>query len=119
MAHVTNNNFVDAKEISETKTKNQAKAFMSWEVVNSDGTRILDEEGNPYLRSDKDIPFWQNPNFKSVAEDTLIALAKGYAERSDGDPLELTMKVKIKPYIPKERLSPEDLFAALGIFKTM
>ena len=110
---------IDAKELSneKTKEKNQAKAFMSWEVVSDTGERILDKEGKPVLRSDKDIPFWQNKNFKSAAEDSLIALAKQCAENNDGAALELTLKVKIKPYTPKPKADPQELAMALGLFQ--
>jgi len=119
MALQTKSKIRDAKEVAEEAQakKNQAKAFMAWEVVNPDGTPILDDEGKPQLKSDKDIPFWQNPNFKSAAEDTLIALAQQYAENSDGDGLELTLKVKIKPYTPKPKKPLEELAALLGISK--
>lgn len=111
---------VDVQEVSDNKTKekNAAKAFMSWEVVNNDGTQILGDDGKPFLRSDKDIPFWQNPNFKSAAEDTLIELAKQFDEQYE-KPLELVLRVKIKPYVPKERTPIEDIASRLGLFGTM
>ena len=114
------NAFTPVEELSEQKTKekNSAKAFMSWEVVRDDGSLILDEDDKPFLRSDKDIPLWQNPNYKSAAEDTLIALAKQFYGEYE-QPLELTFKVKIKPYIPKEKTPIEDIAAKLGIFRSM
>ena len=111
---------VDVRELSDNKTKekNAAKAFMSWEVVNNDGTQILDEDGKPFLRSDKDIPFWDNPNYKSASEDILVELAKQFHEHYN-KPLELTLKVKIKPYAPKEKAPIEDIASRLGLFGTI
>ena len=102
----------------ETKTnanhKNPARAFMSWEVVAEDGTPIIDADGVPVLKSDKDIPFWDNPQYKSVSEDILVELANKCVEASE-QPLELTYKVRIKPYVPKERKSADELLSLLGL----
>lgn len=105
--------FTNAKTVADEKAavKNQAKAFISWELVNADGSELLREDGSPLLRSDKDIPLWQNKLYPSVAEDQLIALAQG----SEEGYIELTLRVKVKNYIPKEKTSTEELFAALGI----
>ena len=96
------------------KDRNPAKAFMSWEVVSEDGTPILDTDGVPVLKSDKDIPFWDNANYKSASEDTLVELANKCVE-ANGQPLELTLKVRIKPYTPKERKSVDELLSLLGL----
>lgn len=96
------------------KDRNPAKAFMSWEVVSEDGTPILDTDGVPVLKSDKDIPFWDNANYKSASEDTLVELANKCVEAT-GKPLELTLKVRIKPYTPKERKSVDELLSLLGM----
>ena len=107
---------VDVQELSNKK--NAAKAFMSWEIVETNGNPILDEDGRPCLRSDKDIPFWDNPNYKSASEDILVELAKQFHEHYN-KPLELTLKVKIKPYAPKEKAPIEDIASRLGLFGTI
>ena len=108
----TMGDFMDNK--ANGKDRNPAKAFMSWEVVTANGSRILDADDVPVLKSDKDIPFWDNANYKSAGEDTLIELANKCVEAT-GQPLELTLKVKIKPYVPKERKSADELLTLLGL----
>lgn len=106
--------FTDAKDAANEKAvKNQAKAFMSWELVDWDGARFLKEDGTPFLKSDKDIPLWQNKSYPSASEDQLIALAQG----SEDGVVELTLRVKVKQYTPRERITTEELFEALGIRK--
>ena len=104
--------FIETK--NQANHKNPARAFMSWEVVSEDGTQILDADGVPVLKSDKDIAFWDNANYKSVSEDTLVELANKHLEAT-GKPLELTLKVRIKPYTPKERKSADELLSLLGL----
>ena len=107
----TMGNFIETK--NQTKERNPARAFMSWEVVAEDGTPILDADGVPVLKSDKDIPFWDNPQYKSASEDTLVEMANKF--EASGQPLELTLKVRIKPYTPKERKSVDELLSLLGM----
>ena len=104
--------FIDTK--NSGKDRNPARAFMSWEVVNADGSRILDADDVPVLKSDKDIPFWDNAHYKSAGEDILVELANKHLEAT-GKPIELTLKVKIKPYVPKERKSADELLSLLGM----
>ena len=108
----TMGNFIETK--NQTKERSPAKAFMSWEVVSEDGTPILDADDVPVLKSDKDIPFWDNTNYKSASEDILVELANKCVE-ANGQPLELTLKVRIKPYVPKERKSADELLSLLGL----
>ena len=108
----TMGDFIETK--NQAGHKNPAKAFMSWEVVADDGIPILDADGVPVLKSDKDIPFWDNPQYKSVSEDLLVELANKCVE-ANGQPLELTLKVRIKPYVPKERKSADELLSLLGM----
>ena len=108
----TMGDFIETK--NQANHKNPAKAFMSWEVVAEDGTPILDADDVPVLKSDKDIPFWDNPQYKSASEDTLVELANKHLEAT-GKPLELTLKVRIKPYTPKERKSADELLSLLGL----
>ena len=108
----TMGDFIETK--GNGKDRNPAKAFMSWEVVAEDGSRILDADDVPVLKSDKDIPFWDNAHYKSAGEDTLVELAHKCVEAT-GKPLELTLKVRIKPYVPKERKSADELLSLLGL----
>lgn len=120
MADQTNiSNFQSAKDVSDAKTKkkNQVKAYMDWEMVNPDGTRILKADGTPVLRSDKDIALWGNSGqYKSKADEQLIL---GALEKDKtGEFLELTLKVRIKAYTPAPEIDTDDLFKAMGIIKT-
>ena len=110
----TMGNFIETKGNGNGKDRNPARAFMSWEVVAADGTQILDADDVPVLKSDKDIPFWDNANYKSAGEDILVELANKHLEAT-GKPLELTLKVRIKPYTPKERKSADELLSLLGL----
>ena len=108
----TMGDFIETK--GNGKDRNPARAFMSWEVVTADGSQILDADGVPVLKSDKDIAFWDNANYKSASEDILVELANKHLEAT-GKPLELTLKVRIKPYTPKERKSADELLSLLGM----
>lgn len=109
--NATMGDFIENK--NQAGHKNPARAFMSWEVVSADGSQILDANGVPVLKSDKDIPFWDNPQYRSASEDTLVELANKF--EASGQPLELTLKVRIKPYTPKERKSVDELLSLLGM----
>jgi len=96
------------------KDKNVVRAYMEWELVNNDGTPKLDADGVPLLKSDKDIALWGKAGqYKSKADEALIigALEKAKTEEY----LEVLLKVKVKAYTPKEEISQQDLFSALGI----
>lgn len=115
MAHVTDNNneFTDAKEAANTKKKNPM-AFMSWEMVNKDGSPLLKGDGKPYLASDgnADLPIFGIKGYgKSKAEEKLIQAAK--AKQELDEELELTLRVKIKYYDPtpkEDDIDDDELF---------
>ena len=122
MAHNTDTNeFQDAATISaeKTKKKKHPMGFMSWEMVNADGTPLIRENGRPMLASEGNADlalFGVNGYNKSKAEQKLIEGAK--AKQDAGEVLELTFKVRIKYYDPAPSVDDDDdtdLFAAMGI----
>ena len=110
--------FKDAKTVSDEKAASTKKvsprAFLSWEMVNNDGSPRLDSEGKPMLKSDSDIPLWGKTGFRpSKAEEKIIMAAKNMAEK--GEELTFTMKATVRYWEAPEEATEEEVLNIFGI----
>jgi len=90
------------KSENEKPVKNNAKAFINW--------GIADDTGKVIYKGDKGLPLFQNPEYPSVGEDQLIAMAE-----ARGGSVELTLKVRVNLNAPKDHIGASDLLKQLGL----